>query len=642
MTRETKAGLVVSCSFLCLVGAVVAVKLRQSPDAVALADAENVPPSTSKVKSESKATPTIPSSPSVNVPPAGMDITKESAVTVPPIPSSSEVTVPSVEPVEQNKHSKGKSEAHQKPSNASEPSVEAPPTPPPFGGVPVAAPSVSTGEKPSTPAGEALLPPGAGGVPSLEPPPHPATAPEGSTVPNKVKSPDKEDGTKEKHHKGPDENEKDKANTAAHTEQSPPPLPGAGAPPPGPGVSPPNLGEPAPIGEKTGLPSATPTIPPSMPEAGKHEHKESAAPPLPGAPAPISVAEPPTSSPQPPPTAGAPLPPIGNVPTADERPTLGSRPAPTDKPESPSPAPIGSAAPEPMHSDFIPKGPAPGAEPPAASGLQPIGDGNTGHVKLEAIRPMSAEMAPPGSDRAPNASPAPIGAPVPVMPASSQQPQTMLPAALPAAGTAAPLAPVGAATAATAPPIRLPESLPARPLAPSPAPPPVTTQVISYEEVRHTLASGETFESLSKEFYNTDSYAKALQMWNQNHPRASDAMARDGSIVAGDKIFIPPAAQLEQHYASVITNVKPAPRPSGAVQTSFTGAVPSATDFGYYKVVKDESVEVIARATLGTSDRANDLLRLNPNLRAGQSVTAGTRLLLPAGARVPPENADSK
>jgi hypothetical protein len=41
MTRETKAGLVVSCSFLCLVGAVVAVKLRQKPEKPpAVADAD--------------------------------------------------------------------------------------------------------------------------------------------------------------------------------------------------------------------------------------------------------------------------------------------------------------------------------------------------------------------------------------------------------------------------------------------------------------------------------------------------------------------------------------------------------------------------------------------------------------------------
>jgi hypothetical protein len=162
--------------------------------------------------------------------------------------------------------------------------------------------------------------------------------------------------------------------------------------------------------------------------------------------------------------------------------------------------------------------------------------------------------------------------------------------------------------------------------------------VISYEEVRHTLTGSDSYESLSRQYYNSDAYAQALRMWNQNHPRASEAMSRDGSIVAGDKVFIPPVTQLEQHYASVIPNVKPAARPTGTQQTSFTGNAPPTADFAYYKVVKDESVELIARATLGTGDRANDLLRLNPNLRAGQNVPTGTLLLLPAGARVPQEN----
>jgi hypothetical protein len=183
----------------------------------------------------------------------------------------------------------------------------------------------------------------------------------------------------------------------------------------------------------------------------------------------------------------------------------------------------------------------------------------------------------------------------------------------------------------------LPESLPTRPLPQAALPP--TTQVISYEEVRHTLTGSDTYESLSKQYYSSDAYAQALRMWNQNHPRASEAMSRDGSIVPGDKVFIPPATQLEQHYASAIPNLKAVARPAGAQQASFTGGATPSADFAYYKVVKDESVELIARGTLGTGDRANDLLRLNPNLRAGQNVPAGTLLLLPAGARVPAENA---
>src|SRR5437773_926897 len=47
MTRENKAGLVVSCSFLCLVGTVLALKLREpaSPDkSTAVAEGKKPPP----------------------------------------------------------------------------------------------------------------------------------------------------------------------------------------------------------------------------------------------------------------------------------------------------------------------------------------------------------------------------------------------------------------------------------------------------------------------------------------------------------------------------------------------------------------------------------------------------------------------
>jgi hypothetical protein len=179
----------------------------------------------------------------------------------------------------------------------------------------------------------------------------------------------------------------------------------------------------------------------------------------------------------------------------------------------------------------------------------------------------------------------------------------------------------------------LPETLPVRPL--STGQESLSTQVVSYEEVRRAVRAGDNYESLSKEYYNSEGYAKALQLWNQNHPRASDVMARDGSLVPGEKIFIPPAAQLEQHYAQVITSPKIAPRPSGAVQTGFTAP---ATEPATYRVVTDESIEVVARRTLGTSDRAIDVLRLNPKLRAGEVLKAGTVVTLPAEARVPPDN----
>jgi LysM repeat protein len=191
----------------------------------------------------------------------------------------------------------------------------------------------------------------------------------------------------------------------------------------------------------------------------------------------------------------------------------------------------------------------------------------------------------------------------------------------------------------TAPPISLlPESLPARSLPPSETT--KTTQVVSYEEVRHVVRAGDTFQSLSKEYYNNEGYAPALKLWNQNHPRASDAMAHDGTPVPGERLFIPPVAQLEQHYGASIPNVKAAPKPAGTMQTSYTApAAVAAPELTYYRVIRDESLEAIAGSTLGSRDRANDVQRLNPLVaKSGQVVPAGTLLALPAAARVPPEN----
>jgi hypothetical protein len=197
------------------------------------------------------------------------------------------------------------------------------------------------------------------------------------------------------------------------------------------------------------------------------------------------------------------------------------------------------------------------------------------------------------------------------------------------------MTPVGAPITATTPPIRLPDSLPAQPLAPTE---PATTQVVTYQETRHSVVTADSFQSLSREYYGNDSYAAALQMWNQTHPRASDAMARDGKLVPGDRVYIPPTAQLERHYPALIPNLKTAAPGNGTVQTSFTGTAPSPAALKIYKVVTAESVEFIARQTLGSGDRANELLRLNTPFRAGQTVPAGTLLMLPADAQVPLEN----
>jgi hypothetical protein len=228
--------------------------------------------------------------------------------------------------------------------------------------------------------------------------------------------------------------------------------------------------------------------------------------------------------------------------------------------------------------------------------------------------------------------------PAPITPATSPTaagvPQpAVAPAPIP---VPAPLPPIGGPTTATTPPIRLPDPLPSQPLAPVESQ--GATQVVTYQEIRHSVVATDSFVSLSKEYYGNDTYASALQMWNQTHPRASDTMARDGKLVPGEKVYIPPTGQLERHYPALIPNMKSTVPTGGAVQTSYTGTPPPAAAVLIYKVATPESVEVIARQTLGSGDKANELLRLNTPFRAGQIVPAGTLLMLPAGATVPPEN----
>src|SRR5579871_1899281 len=89
MTRETKAGLVVSCSFLCLVGAVVAVKLRQHPAEVALVDPATDPPETKSSGPPS----TDPPSPPTSIPNSGKGL-EQPPSGVPPLPTTTRDVAP--------------------------------------------------------------------------------------------------------------------------------------------------------------------------------------------------------------------------------------------------------------------------------------------------------------------------------------------------------------------------------------------------------------------------------------------------------------------------------------------------------------------------------------------------------------------
>jgi hypothetical protein len=77
-------------------------------------------------------------------------------------------------------------------------------------------------------------------------------------------------------------------------------------------------------------------------------------------------------------------------------------------------------------------------------------------------------------------------------------------------------------------------------------------QVISFDEMAYTCKDKDTYSALSKAYYQTENYAAALQLYNRNHARASDTMRRDGALVPGDTIYLPPARILEERHGAVI------------------------------------------------------------------------------------------
>ena len=80
-----------------------------------------------------------------------------------------------------------------------------------------------------------------------------------------------------------------------------------------------------------------------------------------------------------------------------------------------------------------------------------------------------------------------------------------------------------------------------------------------YDEQDYSCRGGDTWEEISKRFYMTDRYAKALQRHNQNHARASEQMARTGQLTPGERVFVPQAYILEERYADAIPRPTPAP-----------------------------------------------------------------------------------
>jgi hypothetical protein len=182
----------------------------------------------------------------------------------------------------------------------------------------------------------------------------------------------------------------------------------------------------------------------------------------------------------------------------------------------------------------------------------------------------------------------------------------------------------------SAPPIRV-----AAPVSNSPS-------VESYDEETFVCRGNDSFQTISQDRYQTDRYARALMLFNRDHPLANSAIKNDAPVLqSGQQVFIPPTRILEKYYAAAIDSKAPtAPAiPTGTrvsiLSGSETPAPPPAsavrvdTPSTYRVVGNGEMIRDIARRTLGNAERWPEIYRLNPNIDPKEAVPAGSELRLP-------------
>jgi nucleoid-associated protein YgaU len=168
-------------------------------------------------------------------------------------------------------------------------------------------------------------------------------------------------------------------------------------------------------------------------------------------------------------------------------------------------------------------------------------------------------------------------------------------------------------------------------------------QVESYDEETYQCRAGDTLEIISQRFYNSDKYARALLLFNRNHPRPAVGLTKEPPLVTeGQPVYIPPPHILEKYYAYALPTSKTPP----AVVIPATGTAPitapaAAPRSGPRYVVRQaEMVSAVARNTLGNLERWSEIYELNGRgFDPSRPIPAGTVLTMPADARVPDANA---
>ena len=164
-------------------------------------------------------------------------------------------------------------------------------------------------------------------------------------------------------------------------------------------------------------------------------------------------------------------------------------------------------------------------------------------------------------------------------------------------------------------------------------------QVESYDEETYVCRPSDTFRSISQAYFKTDKYERALLLFNRNHPLATEAVRQNPpALREGQSVYIPPQRILDKYYGSVIGDGSS--QAPAAIPTSQSGQQNSpATEKAYRVRANGEMFYDIARRTLGSGERWQEIYRLNPRFDPKDPVPAGSELRVPSDARIDPADA---
>jgi hypothetical protein len=599
MTRETKVGMVVGTTFLCLLGVVVASKLRRPENHVELEAYEFSEPQNGDPKA-SAGDPKPPSTPvAQGANPAKLDPRVNNGSSgLPAVTASGPAPIAPVQP-------------------------GAPTLPTSLPNLPAADPLVQAAQNVSTPM---ALPqvgspmpqaPSITAMPTQNADPKAGQALGDPLVPALPKSPTT----------ALNEGASPKGGTAAPVGQLPPADPLASLP----AIEPKD-----PLAQKPSSPVPAP-IQPVPPVAQKTEGPS---------PLPVDPKDPLAQK-----TSGpAPLPIDPRDPLAQK--TGGPAPLPID-PKDPLAQKPGAPTPPPISITPIAPPPEPAKGNPSAIPMSPAIPAVVEPVKQPEPAPVAPPLVAPGSDIK---APAPGQLP-PVLnanPASAPSTGKVVEAPKVNIGT------IGAASdnVPVTPPLTTP--LPGS-LSPAAAVPASLPKVSSHSDEVHFTENESDFRRLSQKYYKTDKYARALLEYNRQHLLAKPNLRQDPPVLQPQQpIYYPPPSILEQRYGNLMSAASATPQvgqiggpaviaPSTAnsaapVQlrqpmplTSVSGSTSDRTIS--YTVQQPQHIFAIAQQTLGDGHAWTEILRLNPWLQRvpdlnQAQISAGTVLQLPANAKV--------